>query len=40
MLNVLLSVGIYLALVFVLGFLMAVMAPRKGYERDFPDDPV
>jgi hypothetical protein len=40
MMKVLLSVGIYLALVLVLGLLMAMMAPRQGYERDWPDDSV
>ncbi len=38
MIKVLLSIGVYLCLVFVLGFFLAMMAPRKGFEQDLPDD--
>lgn len=33
-----LSIGIYLCLVFVIGYIMAMMAPRETCEQEKPDD--
>lgn len=36
--KVILSVAVYLALVFALGMVMAMAAPRESYEQDGTDD--
>ncbi len=38
MLKILLSIGIYLSLVLVLGFVLAWTAPRESLEQDPGDD--
>lgn len=38
MLKVLLSIGIYVSLVVVLGFVLALIAPRESLEADFRDE--
>ncbi len=38
MLKILLSIGIYLSLVLVLGFVLALTAPRESLEHDPGDD--
>lgn len=38
MTKILLSVGIYLSLVFVLGFVLALSAKRENYPQDFSED--
>ena len=38
MTKVLLSVGVYLCVVFVLGLFLAMTAPRQGFEQDRPDE--
>jgi hypothetical protein len=38
MTKVLLSVGVYLSLVLVIGFVMALTAPRETLERETVDD--
>ena len=38
MMKALLSVGVYLCLVLVLGFVMAMTAPRESLEQDPGDD--
>lgn len=38
MTKIILSVGIYLCLVFVLGFVLALSARREGYEQDLSED--
>lgn len=38
MLKVLLSIGIYLSLVLVLGFVLAMTAPRESLEHQRSDD--
>lgn len=38
MMKVLLSVGVYLSLVFVLGWVLALTAPRQGWEQDTGDE--
>lgn len=38
MTKVLLSVGVYLCVVFLLGLFLALTAPRQGFEQDLPDN--
>ena len=38
MLKLLVTVGVYLAVIFVLGFVLAMTAPRTGFENDPADD--
>jgi hypothetical protein len=38
MLKVLLTVGLYLSVVFVLGYVLAMLAPREAVERELDDE--
>jgi hypothetical protein len=38
MLKLFLSVGVYLAVIFILGLVLAMTSPRAGFENDPTDD--
>ncbi len=40
MVKVLLSIGVYLSLVAVLGFVLAIVSPRESYEQEIGDDEI